>query len=167
MSLLGKATDLITRALRVAVDQLEVQPLPTTTDETRKKEYIAGLKSWADEDKKVVLLWIAFDLAIVSLTLSEKIFDDASNRSPVVGIGVLSFLLSVILFFVYYHDLHMAIRSMNEHLLDLNCDQALHKIRTTWIRNSRIFDVASGLLVLGFVAFVVRYVSKISWCTWP
>lgn len=39
-----------------------------------KREYIKGLLSVIDEDKKSVLLYVAFDLAVVSLTLSEKIF---------------------------------------------------------------------------------------------
>lgn len=48
------------------------------TAEEQKVEYIRAVISAVEEDKKSVLLYVAFDLTVVSLTLSEKLL----ARSP-------------------------------------------------------------------------------------
>ena len=45
-----------------------------TSDTDLKKGYIKLLLSLMEEDKKSVLLYVAFNLAVVSLVLPEKVF---------------------------------------------------------------------------------------------
>ena len=45
-----------------------------TSDTDLKKGYIKLLLSLMEEDKKAVLLYVAFNLAVVSLVLPEKVF---------------------------------------------------------------------------------------------
>ena len=81
MSFLAAISKITTDALLVPTEDLAREELPKTDSDSLKKDYILGLKSWAEEDKKVVFLWIAFNLATVSLTLSEKVFDSGAVKS--------------------------------------------------------------------------------------
>lgn len=151
--------------LKLEKDLPSTEPLPNSDKGEHKKEYVAGLRAWADEDKKVVLLWITFDLASVALILTGKVFIVGS--SPLVAIGVVLLVFSAILYFAYYHDLHMTTRELNKYYLSLKCDDALNTVRSAWWKNSRIFKLGTICLILGILALTFKYAYGVNWHVWP
>lgn len=62
--------------------------METAVPEDLSKDYIKTLLSIVEEDKKAILLYVAFDLAVVSLTLSEKLLQDKGGREPFLASGL-------------------------------------------------------------------------------
>ena len=66
-------------------------------DDETKREYIKTVLSLQEEDNKSVLLYVAFDLAVVSLTLSEKLLQASDTNSPFIATGLILLLISAAL----------------------------------------------------------------------
>ncbi len=115
-----------------------------------KREYIKELLSVIDEDKKSVLLYVAFDLAVVSLTLSEKIFQSPAKNSPIVALGLILLLISAALFFTYYRKMHLASFAMVDQILTLDTTRARQIPDEVWSKHKTgyIFGYVMRVLAL-------------------
>lgn len=107
--------------------------------------------SLMEEDKKSVLLYIAFDLAVVSLVISGKVLTVESFFRPVVVVGLVYLLISAYFFFVYYRKIHLASFSVAKTLLTLDFAKA-DTIRTeVWDKHKFKYWAAFFSMVLGIV----------------
>jgi hypothetical protein len=122
-----------------------------------KKEYIKGLLSVMDEDKKSVLLYVAFDLAVVSLTLSEKIFQSPPKNSSIVASGLILLLISAFLFFNYYRKMHLASFAMVDQILTLDTARARQIPSEVWSRHKTGYKVGYVSRVAGLAALITAF----------
>lgn len=97
-----------------------------------KKEYIKTLLSLQEEDNKSVLMYVAFDLAIVSLTLSEKLLQSSPSNSPFIAAGLCLLLVSAGLFFNYYRKMHLSRFTVADALLTLDTAKAREVPAQVW-----------------------------------
>ena len=123
-------------------------------------EYIKAIISVADEDKKSVLLYVAFDLAVVSLTLSEKIFQATGSKSTFVATGLCLLLVSAGFFFNHYRKIHLSIFRIVDELLTKNTSRAREIPRETWEKHKvgYIFGYCTRLLGIAFL--VAAYLAR-------
>lgn len=126
-----------------------------------KKEYINGLKAWVEEDKKVILLGIGFDLAAISLIISNKVPGALNPNSILIALGMLSLLFSAYFLFVYYHGLHLAVREIHRQLKTLNIYNAENALDKLWKERSLKFHIGLALLYLGVIIFIAQYILNI------
>lgn len=124
-----------------------------------KKEYITALLSVIDEDKKSVLLYVAFDLAVVSLTLSEKIFQSPPKNSPIVAAGLILLLISAALFFNYYRKMHLASFEIVDQILTLDTDRARQLPTKVWNRHRSGYKVGYVVRVLALATLIFAFVA--------
>jgi hypothetical protein len=120
-----------------------------------KKEIINGFRSWVDSEKQFVFLIIAFNLAISSLVLSEKVF--ASEKSIWIGASVLLFLGSAGLYYWYYHTLHMAVREVLFTLETLDVKRAKDAQKEPWNRCKHAANTGAVFTLVGLLLLVWRY----------
>lgn len=120
-----------------------------------KKEFINGFRSWVDSEKQFVFLIIAFNLAISSLVLSEKVF--ASEKSLWIGVAVLLFLGSAGLYYWYYHTLHMAVREVLFTLEALDVEKAKQAQSEPWNRCKYAANIGAAFTLIGLLLLVWRY----------
>ncbi len=128
-------------------------------NEDLKKEYIKELLAVIDEDKKSVLLYVAFDLAVVSLTLSEKIFETAPPNSPVIASGLILLLFSAALFFNYYRKMHLASFAVVDQLLTLDTTKARQIPAEVWRKHQAGYIVGYIVRIVGLAVLISRFVS--------
>ena len=127
--------------------------------EQQKNEYIKGLLSIVNEDKKSVLLYVAFDFAVVSLILSNKIFEVNPNNVNIVTIGLVTLLISAVLFFNYYRKMHLACFELAKQLLNLNVERAEQIPKEVWRYNKMKYRLGHLALYIGLVILIISYVS--------
>jgi len=119
-----------------------------------KKDYIKELLSVVNEDKKSVLLYVAFDFAVVSLILSQNIFDSAPSNIPAVAIGMVFLLLSAALFFNYYRKMHLACFELAEQLLTLDADRAKKIPSEVWKDHKIGYIIGYIVRVIGLAILI-------------
>ncbi|MCP4340697.1 MAG: hypothetical protein GY799_17875 [Desulfobulbaceae bacterium] len=124
-----------------------------------KKEYIKELLSVIDEDKKSVLLYVAFDLAVVSLTLSEKIFQSPSKNSPIVALGLILLLISAAFFFNYYRKMHLASFAMVDQILTLDTTKARQIPSEVWSNHKIGYMFGYVMRVLGLAVLIGAFLA--------
>ena len=124
-----------------------------------KKEYIKGLLSVIDEDKKSVLLYVAFDLAVVSLTLSEKIFHSPPKNSPIVAVGLILLLISAALFFNYYRKMHLASFKLVEQILALDTAKAKKIPGEVWDTHHMGYQIGYVVRVIALLVLICAFVA--------
>lgn len=140
-------------------------PRPSTpSGDDLKKEYIKSLLAVTEEDKKSVLLYVAFDLAVVSLTLSEKLLPGAGTRSPLTVTGLILLLLSAFLFFDYYRKIHLSSFALAKTLLDLNVANAEKLTKHVWQEHKARYFVGYLIRLLGVALLMVAYLLPMSRC---
>ena len=127
---------------------------------TGNKAFFDWLRAWAEEDKKVILLLIGFDLAIVSLVLSEKLFS-SEPKSVIVACAVFSFMASAGCLYHYFHALHMAIRALLPSVLNDDIAQVEPLFFGVWSKNKWWFRAGYALLATGLVLLFIAYVHVI------
>ncbi len=123
-------------------------------------EYIKAIISVADEDKKSVLLYVAFDLAVISLTLSEKIFQATGPKSAYVAAGLCLLLASAGLFFNHYRKIHLSIFRIVDELLTKNTSRAREIPTETWEKHKLGYIVGYCARLLGIALLVAAYLAK-------
>ncbi len=128
---------------------------------TDNRVYLEWLRAWTEEDKKVLLLLIGFDLAIVSLVLSEKLFS-AQPKSALVACAVVSFLASAGFLYQYYHALHMALRGLLPSVLSDSISDVEQLFADVWKRNRGWFRLGHFFLGLGLLLLLLAYVRLIA-----
>jgi hypothetical protein len=131
------------------------------TDQTNTKAYFEWLRLWTEEDKKVVLLLIGLDLAVVSLVLSEKLFG-SEPRSALVAAAIFSFLISAGCLFKYFHALHMALRALLPLIITNDISQVEPTFFKVWKGNKAWFRAGYCLVAVGFGFLVIAYLKIIS-----
>lgn len=124
-----------------------------------KKEYIKGILSVIDEDKKSVLLYVAFDLAVVSLTLSEKIFQSPPGNSPIVAAGLILLLVSAALFFNYYRKMHLASFKLVDQILTLDTAKAKKIPGEVWDRHQMGYKIGYVVRVIALLVLIWAFVA--------
>ena len=124
-----------------------------------KREYIKGLLSVIDEDKKSVLLYVAFDLAVVSLTLSEKIFQSPPKNSPIVASGLILLLISAALFFNYYRKMHLASFEMVDQILTLDTAKARQIPGEVWSKHRIGYWVGYVVRLVALTVLICAFVA--------
>lgn len=124
-----------------------------------KQEYIKGLLSVIDEDKKSVLLYVAFDLAVVSLTLSEKIFQSPPGNSPIVAAGLILLLISAALFFNYYRKMHLASFKLVDQILTLNTAKAKKIPGEVWDTHHMGYKIGYVVRVIALLVLIWAFVA--------
>src|SRR6202040_2693797 len=95
-----------------------------TSDTDLKKKYIKSRLSLMEEDKKSVLLYVAFNLALVSLVLSEKVFAKVATCKALVVAGLLFLMSSAFLLFDYCRNTHLATFPLAKTILTLDVTRA-------------------------------------------
>jgi len=114
-----------------------------------KTDYIKELLSVVNEDKKSVLLYVAFDLAVVSLVLSEKLFQGPEDNSRYVVLGLICLLISAFFFFNYYRKMHLACFELAEQLLSMNTDEAKKIPSRIWAQHKLGYQVGYAIRIFG------------------
>lgn len=124
-----------------------------------KKEYIKAILAVVEEDKKAVLLYVVFDLAVVSLTLSEKIFHSPDIKSPFVALGLCLLLAAAAFFFNYFRKMHLATFSIVDCLLELRTECAKGIPKEVWAKHREGYVAAYVLQAAGLVVLLTTYVA--------
>ena|SRR5260370_10770967 len=89
----GESTRSLCRGGGPSLSESRRRIKPTEEQLDDKTAYLEWIKSWTEEDKKVVLLLIAFDLGTISLILSGK--TGAGSPMPTLrGLGLVCLLVS-------------------------------------------------------------------------
>ena len=115
--------------------------------------------SVVNEDKKSVLLYVVFDFAVVSLVLSEKIFESVPNNAPIVAAGMIMLLASAAFFFNYYRKMHLACFELAEQLLNLNTERAKLIPKEVWDRHKIGYIVGYIVRIAGLAVLIYAFVS--------
>jgi hypothetical protein len=124
-----------------------------------EREYIKSIMTVVEEDKKSVLLYVAFDLSVVSLTLSGKIFNTTTYKSPIVAAGLCLLLVSAALFFNYYRKVHLSTFLIADQLLKLNVKKARAIPTETWERHRFGYRIGYVVRLLGLAVLIAAFVS--------
>ncbi len=124
-----------------------------------KKEYIKKLLSIIHEDKKSVLLYVAFDLSVVSLTLSERIFQSPPKNSPFVASGLILLLISAAFFFNYYRKMHLASFAMVDQILTLDTTRARQIPGEVWSKHKIGYKVGYVVRVVGLAVLIGAFIA--------
>ena len=133
------------------------------TGQDSSKAYFEWLRQWTEEDKKVVLLLIGFDLAVASLVLSEKLFSP-ERKSLLVAAAVLSLMVSAGCLFKYFHALHMALRALLPSILTGDTNLVDPVFFAVWQRNKTWFRLGYGLTAVGLGLLFIAYLKLVlSW----
>ena len=117
-------------------------------------EHVKALIAWNEGDQKVVLMWIVFDLAIISLTLSEKLFN---SKSWLVAIGLFSFLGSAVFLNLYHHKGHLAGRELAGCLAVGATNDPGVLLENLWKKNKAQFRIGIGLMLLGILLLLCEF----------
>lgn len=121
-----------------------------------EQNYLEWMRAWTEEDKKVVLLLIGFDLATVSLVLSEKIFN-LQPKSWLVATAVLCLIVSAVCLYEYFHALHRAVRQMLPLVLSggvTEADEIFNKVAHKYLI---YFWVGYILIPIGLIVLLAEY----------
>ncbi len=132
-------------------------------DDITKKEYIIQMRNWNEEDKKIIFLLIAFDLSIIFVTLSKKIFGTNTHKSPLVFIGIVCLLIGVGLFYTYYHRRHQISKDIIKTLKCLSIDKADNLSEQAWESNKKVFRAAYILSLIGIILFFIEFYIGVKW----
>ena len=124
-----------------------------------KKEYIKTLLSLQEEDNKSVLLYVAFDLAVVSLTLSEKLFQSTTSKTPFVAFGMLLLLVSAALFFNYYRKMHLSRFKVADALLKLDTAEARGIPSQVWKDHNIGYRIGYVVRLAGISVLIATYLA--------
>jgi hypothetical protein len=125
--------------------------------EDLKRIYIQAIISVVEEDKRSVLLYVAFDLAVVSLTLSEKILQSTTAKSPYVAAGLCLLLASAGLFFNYYRKVHLSTFAIADQLLSLDTAKARSIPAATWEQHKLCYLIGFFVRLFGLSVLIVAY----------
>lgn len=128
--------------------------------EELRKEYIKSILSVVEADQKSVLLYVAFDLAVISLMLSEKVFQGSSSKSLFVAGGLLLLLISASLFFDYYRKMHLSTFSIVDQLLSLNTRRARRIPNAVWQKHKIGYQLGYVVRLLGVAVLIAAYVAQ-------
>lgn len=123
--------------------------------------YFEWLRKWAEEDKKVVLLLIGFNLAIVSLVLSEKLFS-AQPKSVLVAGAVVLFMSAAAFLYRYFHALHIAIRQILPMLLDEDTTAAANTFEAVWKKTKWWFRIGTACTAGGLILLLAAYINLLA-----
>jgi hypothetical protein len=119
-----------------------------------KAAYLEWVKSWTEEDKKVVLLLIAFDLGTISLLLSGK-----TGIGPPIfalrGLGLVCLLGSAGFYYLYFHRLHLFLRGLCPRGDPLSPEQIDERLARVWRTNRIWFRFGGGLMFLGLFSLII------------
>ena len=124
-----------------------------------KKEYIKTLLSLQEEDNRSVLLYVAFDLAVVSLTLSEKLFQGPASRSAFIAAGLCLLLISAALFFNYYRKMHLSRFRVADALLTLDTAGARDILTEVWKNHKTGYQVGYAVRLVGLAILIITYLA--------
>lgn len=133
--------------------------METAVPEDLSKDYIKTLLSIVEEDKKAILLYVAFDLAVVSLTLSEKLLQDKGGREPFIALGLGFLLLAAGLFFSYFRKMHLATFEIADCLPLLQTTKARDIPREVWKKHKARYIAAYVVQLLGLALLIACYVA--------
>ena len=126
-----------------------------------KEEYILQTLKVMEEDKKSVLLYVAFDFTVVSLTVAGNIkaIGDAKSYSAALALGFI--FLAGVLFFHYYRKVHKASFEILENILTLNVDNTRATREAVWENKKYFYIVGYVLRVAGVLWLVYIFLTKI------
>ncbi len=127
--------------------------------EDLNKDYIQTLLGIVEEDKKAVLLYVVFDLAVVSLTLSEKLLQDKGGHQPFIALGLGLLLIAAALFFNYFRKMHLATFEIAECLLTLDTARARELPKNVWKDHKAGYCAAYIIQLLGLALLIACYVA--------
>ncbi len=128
--------------------------------EELNKDYIKSIISVVEEDKKSVLLYVAFDFAVVSLTLSEKLLQAPSNNSKFVAVALCLLLGSAALFFNHYRKIHLCTFKIVDQLLTLDTDRARAIPAETWDQHKLGYRLGYIVRIIGVAILIGVYVAS-------
>lgn len=119
-----------------------------------KAAYLEWIKSWTEEDKKVVLLLIAFDLGTISLILSGK--TGSGSPTPTLrGLGLICLLVSAGSYYLYFHRLHLVLRGLRPGGEPLSPESVDKRFTDVWRTNRIWFRCGGFLMFLGLGLLIV------------
>ena len=101
----------------------------------------------------------AFDLAVVSLTLSEKLLQDKGGREPFLAFGLGLLLLAAGLFFSYFRKMHLATFEIANCLLTLDTARAREIPKDVWTEHKTGYIAAYVVQLLGLALLIACYVA--------
>ncbi len=129
--------------------------------EDLKKEYILQTLKVMEEDKKSVLLYVAFDFAIVSLTVAGNIKAIGQAKSYSAAAALILIFLSGALFFHYYRKIHHASFEILENILTIDTDKTLKTRKSVWEKYRYFYIIGYVFRVLGVIGLILIFVTKI------
>jgi hypothetical protein len=132
--------------------------------QTNDRDYIHALIEDLESDKKSVLLYLAFELGLIVVVMTE-IFPNGKLLPFLVLLSLTLLLLSVLLFFLYFRELHCARLQVTLCLRKLDADKAHQIVKSEeagiWQRHKAKYNWAKGLLYAGVCLYLldlwVRY----------
>jgi hypothetical protein len=131
--------------------------MPVVPSDDLKKEYIKSLLAITEEDKKSVLLYVVFDLAVVSLTLSEKVLQPSAKHAWLTVTGLVLLLISAFLFFNYYRKIHLSSFGLAKMLLELDTVKAEGMTKHVWQEHKSGYVIGYVVRLVGLVVLIVAY----------
>ncbi|WP_394787210.1 hypothetical protein [Rhodoferax sp.] len=123
------------------------------------KDYIKAIISVVEEDKKSILLYVAFDLAVVSLTLSDKLLRGATSKSPFIAAGLCLLLSSAGLFFNHYRKVHLSTFEIVDQLLTLDTQRARAISTQTWKKHQFGYRLGYVIRLLGIATLLAMVIA--------
>ncbi len=125
-----------------------------------RKDYITAIISVVEEDKKTGLLYVAFDLTVVSLTLSEKLIQGPKANSTIVAAGLCFLLVSAALFFNHYRKIHLSTFEIVDKLLTLDTEKARSIPTETWQKHKTGYIVGYIVRLAGVAMLIAAYLTS-------
>ena len=126
---------------------------------SQDRDYIHALIEDLESDKKSVLLYLAFELGLIVVVMT-KTFPDSKSLPFLVLLSLSLLLISVLLFFMYFRELHCARLKVTICLKKLDTDEAHRIVKSEetgiWQCHKAKYNWAKGLLYAGVGLYLLE-----------
>jgi hypothetical protein len=136
----------------MAQDSLEQQ---TSQD----REYIRALIEDLESDKKSVLLYLVFELGLIVVVMT-KTFPNSNSLPFLVLVSLSLLIISVLLFFKYFRELHCARLKVTTCFRKTDVDEAHRIVKSEetgiWHHHKAKYNWAKGFLYAGVCLYLLE-----------
>ncbi len=135
-----------------------------------KQVYVQELMARMDSDKKMIMLMIAFILAVVVFTgkeilLSTQLASLSHNMKVALSIALASLLLSAFCYFLYYRRVHLNEVALVQFLIEGTKEDARDRIfcptNGLWAKHGQKYEAGNFFLTVGFLFYLGFFVAVI------
>ena len=129
-----------------------------------KKNYIDSLIEFLESDKKSVLLYVAFDFALIVTAVSD-LYPSIEKIPPSVVFSLIFLFLSAYFFFMYYRALHLTRLKVTHTIINLDITKArgliTDKKKGIWAKNSWKYVIAYIFLIIGVCVYISPIIKRL------